>query len=145
MAFVSVTRLRLRSLRHLPAFAIGTLASSWEAARAAGFRAGYVATQGPRCFWTVTLWDDVEAMRRWRASGAHARAMPRLAGWCDEAALAHWEAGDDALPEPGTARARLAAEGRLSRVRHPSPAHAAGRLDSSEVPLRPGPRIRARR
>jgi hypothetical protein len=78
-----------------------------------------------RAFWTVTLWRDVEAMRAYRRAGAHLAAMPKLLGWCDEAAVATLE-NVDALPEPEEAARRLASEGRLSTVRHPSPAHASG-------------------
>jgi hypothetical protein len=54
------------------------------------------------------------------------RAMPRLAGWCDEAAVAHWttDAGAD-LPTIVEAHARLGAEGRLTPVDNPSAAHTA--------------------
>lgn len=87
-----------------------------------------------RTFWTVTLWRDVEAMRTYRRAGAHLAAMPKLLGWCDEAAVATL-ADVEALPEPEEAARRLVAEGRLSKVRHPSPAHASGEIfPDGEVP-----------
>jgi hypothetical protein len=78
-----------------------------------------------RAFWTVTLWRDAEAMRAYRRAGTHLAAMPKLLDWCDEAAVATL-ADVEALPEPEEAARRLAAEGRVSKVRHPSPAHAGG-------------------
>jgi len=95
--------------------------------RSDGFLGGYVAMAPRRTFWTVTLWRDVEAMRAYRRAGPHLAAMPKLLGWCDEAAVATL-ADVEALPEPEEAARRLVAEGRLSKVRHPSPAHASGEI-----------------
>lgn len=139
MVLVSVTRLRLRSLRFLPAFAWHTWASSRQARRAPGFVGGYLADQGVGTFWTVTAWEEEAAMRRYRSNAAHGRVMPRLMRWCDEAAVVHWRQDSPELPDLATARARMAAEGRLSKVRHPSPAHDARRPEPSGKALRAGP------
>jgi hypothetical protein len=145
MPFISVTRLRLRSLRFFPRFAWHTLASTRQLRRASGFLGGQFAGEGLRGFWTVTAWRDEAAMRAYRNTDAHMRAMPKLLGWCDEASVAHWSQATAALPEPATAVERMRTEGRLSKVRHPSPAHAARHLaPSSELP-RPGPRLRPAR
>jgi hypothetical protein len=76
-------------------------------------------------FWTVTLWRDLEAMRAYRRTGAHLAVMPRLLLWCDEAAVATLT-GAEALPQPEEAARRLRAEGRVSKVRHPTEAHRSG-------------------
>lgn len=131
MALVSVTRLRLRSLRFLPGFVRHTHASNRQACHAPGFLGGVLAYQGVQAFWTVTAWSDEAAMQSFRSGEAHKRAMPKLLAWCDEAAVAHWLQDGPELPDLHTARDRLLAYGRLSRVRHPSPGHAAGRLDGS--------------
>lgn len=83
-----------------------------------------VRMQGARLFWTRTLWRDTNTMRAFMRSGAHGAVMPRLMHWCDEASLVHWER--DSLPDWDEAEARLRSDGRVSRVRHPSPAHARG-------------------
>ncbi len=143
--FVSVTRLRLRSIGFLPAFAWHTWASRRQLRRAAGFVGGQLAAEGARGFWTVTGWTDEAAMRRYRNTSAHQRAMPRLLHWCDEASVAHWEQEDPALPGPAESLDRMVREGRLSKVRHPSAAHAAGliaparRLPRAAPPLGPEP------
>jgi hypothetical protein len=76
-------------------------------------------------FWTVTAWDDDAAMNAFRTSGAHGQAMPKLLDWCDEASVAHWIQPTTELPTWLAAHRRMVAEGRLSKVNHPSPAHLA--------------------
>lgn len=145
MTFISVTRLRLRSLRFFPSFAWHTAASTRQLRRAPGFVGGQFASEGLRGFWTVTAWSDESAMRAYRNTDAHMRAMPKLLGWCDEASVAHWQQAAPGLPEPAVALERMRAEGRLSKVRHPSPAHAARQIAPSPRVPRPGPRVRPAR
>ncbi len=80
-------------------------------------------------------------MRRYMTAGAHKTAMAKLMNWCDEASVVHWEQSDSALPAWLEADRRMRAEGRASKVRHPSPQHAtltfaAPRLTRSG-PIRP--------
>ena len=140
MALISVTRLRLRSLWFLPAFARHTWASTRQVQRATGFQDGQLAVEGIRGFWTVTAWSDEAAMRQYRNTDAHMRAMPKLLHWCDEASVVHWQQDSAALPSIVEALERMVAEGRLSKVRHPSPEHAAKQI-APERTLRPGPRL----
>ena len=79
-------------------------------------------------YWTLTVWRDTAAMKAFMTSGAHLKAMPKLLEWCDEAAVSHWQQESEALPRWAEAEEHLAREGRLSKVRNPSPAHAAGKL-----------------
>jgi hypothetical protein len=145
LVFVSVTRLRLRSLRFFPVFAWHTWASTRQLRRAPGFVSGQLAGEGSRGYWTITGWTNEAAMRRYRNTDAHQRAMPKLLRWCDEASVAHWKQDDPALPGPAEALDRMVREGRLSKLRHPSLAHAAGqiaparRVPQAGLPLRPGP------
>ena len=48
--------------------------------------------------------------------------MPKLLNWCNEAALTHWLQDSSELPDWKEAHRRLVAEGRRSKVKHPSPA-----------------------
>jgi hypothetical protein len=123
---VSITRLRVRHWRFLPGFAFHAWRSTRQARSAPGFRAGALANGPGLAFWTITAWDDEAALRAYRNSGAHRRAMPRLLDWCDEASYVHWQQDDATLPTPEAAFARLRDDGKLSKVRRPSPAHAAG-------------------
>lgn len=126
MPFISVTRLRVRSVRFLPAFALHTLRSRAQVRRAPGFQGGSLLADREWTFWTVTAWDGQDSMRRFMATGAHRAAMPRLLDWCDEASVAHWTQPDGAaLPSWAEADRRMREGGRPSKVRRPSPRHAA--------------------
>jgi hypothetical protein len=125
---VSVTRLRLRGVRDVPAFFWYNFVSKRQVVRTVGFCGGRVLIDAHRTFWTLTAWEDERAMKAFRASGAHARVMPRLLHWCDEAAYAHWIPADYKLPQWQEAYERLVSEGRLSRVANPSANHVARRF-----------------
>jgi hypothetical protein len=125
LMLASVTRLRVRSLRFVPAFVWKTYRSQRQVVRAPGFLGGRLLIDAGLTFWTLTVWDSEQAMKRFRGYGPHAAAMPRLVEWCDEAAYAHWASPGATVPTWPEAHERLVAEGRLSRVAHPSPNHEA--------------------
>ena len=141
MALISVTRLRLRSLRYFPPFVWYALTSARQAQRARGFLDGLLAGEKIRAFWTITAWSDEAAMRAYRNTDAHRRAMPKLLNWCDEASVVHWQQDDPDLPDMREASRRMVAEGRPSKVNHPSPAHAARQIAVPQPP-RAGTRLR---
>lgn len=123
MAFNSITRLRLRSFFTLPAFLREAQASAAQAGRSAGFISGALLAEGRMVFWTRTAWESEDAMKAYRDSAEHRAVMPKLVDWCDEASVAHWE-GEPASDWDAIYK-RMAAEGRLSRVRRPTAAHTA--------------------
>jgi len=142
MPFVAITRLRLRGYRFLPAFGWHSLKSALQAERARGFLGGALSADPFRLtYWTVTVWESEAAMRAFRASGDHQRVMPRLAEWCDEASVAHWEQEDASVPAADEVLRRMVAGGRASRLNHPSPDHAAGRIAADGRPPRRGSRL----
>jgi hypothetical protein len=120
MPLVSITRLRVRSFRYLPAFLLGSLRSACEAKTASGNLAVSVLSDANLAFWTRTLWTDERAMRAFMFAPAHRRVMPKLLQWCDEAAVTHWL--QDSLEPPSwqEVHRRLRHEGRTSKVDHPS-------------------------
>jgi quinol monooxygenase YgiN len=126
MPFSSITRLRVRSLRYLPEFLWRALSSVRQARSSDGCLFADVRREVKLTFWTRTVWRDEASMRAFMTHGAHRKVMPKLLDWCDEAAVVHWEEASSALPEWSEAEARMRAEGRVSRVRHPSPAHTRG-------------------
>lgn len=139
MALVAVTRLRLRSGRFFLPFLWYTLRSYFQCRAADGNLAAMTRRFGG-AYWTLTAWRDKAAMRAYMTSGAHRDAMPRLQHWCDEASVGQWEQAWEqesaTLPEWTAAEHRLRTEGRLSVVKHPSPAQVSGAtLGSSQNPV----------
>jgi hypothetical protein len=90
MPLVSITRLRVRSFRYLPAFAVQAFRSARQAKNAPGNLAVSLLKDSHFTFWTRTLWSDEAAMRAFMIVGAHRHVMPHLLQWCDEAAVVHW-------------------------------------------------------
>lgn len=131
--FASVTRLRVRSLRYVPAFLWITFLSQRQVARAPGFLGGRLLMDAGWTFWTLTTWESERAMKAFRGAEPHARAMPRLVEWCDEASYAHWISAEGFVPSWLEGYEHLVSEGRLSRVAHPSPSHEARRLARPRV------------
>jgi len=140
MPVVSVTRLHLGSVWSLPGFLVYTLASWRQVRRSPGFITGWLTNDSERAFWTSTVWRSADAMRAYRNSGAHVKAMPKLRRWCDEASFVHWEQGEDTAPAPGVAYDRLAREGKLSKVSAPSARQEAGETVGRVKPP-PGQRL----
>ena len=125
MPFLSLTRLRIRSIRFLPQFGLHAMRSIAQVRKAPGFTRGALLPDHDWTFWTFTAWESQEAMRQYMITGAHQRAMPQLLHWCDEASVAHWEQTEAALPSWEEADQRMRTIGRISKVLHPSPNHAA--------------------
>jgi hypothetical protein len=128
MPFVSVTRLRVRSWRYLPGFLFDAIVSARQAARTQGNLAVMLLRDVNNTWWTSTSWDVEPAMRNFMLAKPHGPAMRKLLEWCDEAALVHWSQPEPALPSWAEAHRRMQAEGRTSKVLHPSPDHLAFRI-----------------
>jgi hypothetical protein len=124
MPFISITRLRVRSIRFLPYFVLYTYRSLRQVKTSFGFQGGGLLADRSWTFWTMTAWDSQESMRGFMATGSHRAAMPRLLEWCDEASVVHWDQAQTALPSWTEADQRMRASGRVSKVRNPSPQHA---------------------
>ena len=124
MVFVSLTRLRIRSVRFVPGFFLYALRSERQVRKAQGFINAALLADRSWTFWTMTAWDSQESMRAFMTSGAHKQAMPHLLHWCDEASVAHWTQPDATLPTWSEADTRMRESGRASKVNHPSRQHA---------------------
>ena len=125
MPVVSITRLRVRSWRYLPAFAFQTLRIARQAARADGSLRVKLLRNSGNTFWTGTTWSSEASMKAFMLAPPHGPTMRKLLDWCDEASLVHWTQEADALPSWQDAHQRLQRDGRPSKVRHPSRAHGA--------------------
>lgn len=123
MAFVSVTRLRLRSLHYLPLFLVDAIQSLQQAKQAPGNFKAITRTQWKLVFWTMTVWESEAAMRSYMRSGAHGQSMPKLQVWCDEGSVVHWQQEGTELPNWTMAEQRMRTQGRFTPLVHPSAAH----------------------
>jgi hypothetical protein len=129
MVHVSLTRLRIRSIRFLPSFFLHAIRANNQVKAATGFLAGALLPDRHWTFWTMTAWDSPESMRAYMVSGSYKQAMPHLLHWCDEASVAHWSQPDSTLPTWEEADRRMRETGRPSKVNHPSPNHATMNYD----------------
>jgi Domain of unknown function (DUF3291) len=118
--FISVTRLRLRSIWYLPLFAFQAGRSRKQAEASRGCLGARVRKSQGLAFWTLTFWQDAQCMHEFRAQPPHSKVMPKLAQWCDEAAVAHWAQVSEDFPDWKSASERLRTTGRLLRVLRPS-------------------------
>ncbi len=132
MAFISVTRLRVRSFGYLLQFVWGTLKSARQAERSSGFLGGRLLRNAKNTFWTITAWKNETAMNVYRTGGAHRSVMPKLLNWCDEAAVVHWNQESSELPSWQEAHQRMVKEGKPSKVNYPSPAQASNHIPMPE-------------
>jgi hypothetical protein len=123
MALVSVTRLRVRSLRYLLPFIFFSVRALRQAKNSQGNLSASVLRDADKTFWTRTVWTTESAMKSFMLAGPHQQVMRRLLEWCDEAALVHWEQETPQEPDWHEAHRKLQRDGRRSKVNHPSPAH----------------------
>lgn len=126
MIFISITRLRLRSVWYLLPFMRTNQTALRQLKRESNFIKGKLLIDRKLTFWTMTAWASDGDMRAYRNSGAHLRVMPKLITWCNEAHVAHWSQETDTLPDWHEAYRRITApDARVSKVRHPSKHHLA--------------------
>lgn len=135
MVFISATRLHVRTWTGKVALLWHTMRIARQAKRSPGFLGGCLGGDAEGGAWTVTQWQSEAEMRSFRNSGAHMRAMPQLLDLCDEASFGHWtEEQPEAPATMEEAYRRVKSSGRISKVRHPSPAHAGGSTVGVSVP-----------
>ena len=78
MPFISVTRLKVRSLRYLPSFLWQTLKVASQARHSPGFLGGRILREANNVFWTVTAWEDEEAIRSALRNRLHTDGVKRF-------------------------------------------------------------------
>jgi heme-degrading monooxygenase HmoA len=120
-----VTRLHITSRWRLPQFMFHSLRSIGQARRSRGYLGGWTSNDQEGGYWTATVWEDADAMRAFRNSGAHLQAMPALLRLSDQASFTHFEQAAADPPTPDDAYEHLRSNGRLSKVAAPSAAHLA--------------------
>ena len=142
MPVISVTRLRVRSWRFLPAFLFASLRISRQARRAEGNLAVKLLRDRRNAYWTCTSWESEAAMKEFMLTPPHGPAMRKLLEWCDEAALVHWTEESEELPSWTEAHRRMLRWGRLSKVNHHSDAQKAFRIDEPDESSRSQMRLK---
>lgn len=138
LVFVSVTRLRVRSLLYLPAFLWNVGLTVRQIVNTPGFLGGQLLRDANQTYWTLTAWEAQAAMKIYRNSGAHRNVMPHIQDWCDEASIAHWQQQDSNFPSWAEIHHRLVTTGYLTKLSKPSLAHLERRIpepQSSQVAL----------
>jgi hypothetical protein len=78
MGVLSMTRIKLRSIRLLPPFLAQQEAAVKQLRSARGFIKGKALIDTSLATWTLVLWDGAEDMRAYYLSGAHRELMPKL-------------------------------------------------------------------
>ena len=131
MPIVSVTRLHLRSGRFLLSFLWYTIRSGRQARRTPGNLGVKLRKTNGLAFWTLSMWQTVEAMKRFMFALPHREAMRKLPHWCDEASFGDWELNTTEWPLWDQAAEKLRTSGRLAKVLHPSEPQKAGRIETS--------------
>ncbi len=127
MYTVSITRLRVRSIFLMPLFTYHAIRTSTQVQKSEGVIGADTRFEKNNVVWTKTIWSDESAMKKYRGSGAHQIAMRILSEMCSEASVARWQQESPELPNWEEAHRRMLTEGKQSKVKHPSPLHAAGR------------------
>ena len=120
MPFISITRLRVKSLFFLFSFIRANEASVKELESSSGLLMGKELIDKKLTFWTITLWEDEDSITKFRGSLSHRNAMQHLPKWCNEASYHHWFQEENECPNWTTISDKLYSEGKLSKVRNPS-------------------------
>lgn len=127
MYTVSITRLRVRSIFYMPMFLLHAMRTGSQAQNADGVLGVETRFEKNNVVWTKTIWNDETQMKKYRGSGAHQIAMRMLSEMCSEASVARWQQESADLPTWEEAHSRILTEGKLSKVKYPSPLQVAGK------------------
>jgi hypothetical protein len=132
MPFVSITRLKVKSILYLISFMRANEASVKQLQITPGFLSGKELVDKGLTFWTLTIWEDGDKMKTFRNSVAHRNAMQKLPFWCSEASYFHWTEESGVMPDWATASAKLMEEGKITKVRNPT----SNQLSNSFPPIK---------
>jgi hypothetical protein len=103
---IVATELHVRSFLYFFEFAITSARSMKQAKKSPGCIYAAANNKGWRIGYTLTAWENKEAMLRFRNIGAHKTAMSKIRKLSHQYKTLHWES--DASPNWEEARTRLA-------------------------------------
>lgn len=121
-AFVMASRFEVRSLRDVPRFFLRSLAA-WQQVRSApgAYGASLVAQPLKRTFWTLSAWEDKQALYTYAKTEPHRSIMTGLRSTTSGSVFTFWEIPAAELPLDWTdARRRLAEQERADAGGGPS-------------------------
>jgi heme-degrading monooxygenase HmoA len=113
-AFVMASRLEVRSLKDVPRFFLRSLAA-WKQVRSApgAYGASLIAEPLKRTFWTLSAWEDRQALYTYARTEPHKSVMTGLRSTMNRSVFTFWETPTASLPiDWSDARDRLAAQER---------------------------------
>lgn len=123
MPYLSMTRLKLRSLRHLPHFSLHTARVVRQVQRTPGFIDGQIMFALELSAWTVVLWESDAAIRTYFTNGVHGRGQSYIYVWASEANHAHVAVDHLELPSWEEVARSLSEIGRFLTIPYPSQNH----------------------
>jgi hypothetical protein len=132
---LSITRLKLRSVRLLPQFLNTIHKIRIHAEGSGGLLDMYLAIDRRLAFWTLTVWKNQASMQQFVGSGAHMIAMQYLRDWCSEAALKGMAWKSDRTPDLAEASLILSQDAHFSTLNFPNLAHQTKQLPTTAKPL----------
>lgn len=136
MPYLTITRLKVKSVRQLPAFIRANQPTFDQVVRSDGFLAGKALVDFSGAAWTQTLWETSEHMKAFYFSGAHRKLMGRLNEFACEASTRSLELPDAHLPSWWAACKLLQQEARYSAaLREPTSMHQKQQTPSLWFPL----------
>ncbi|MFK0284694.1 DUF3291 domain-containing protein [Streptomyces sp. NPDC090499] len=109
-AFVMASRLEVRSLKDVPRFFARSLAAWKQVTGAPGaYGASLIAEPLKRTFWTLSAWEDKDALYRYARTEPHKSVMTGLRPTTKGSVFTFWQVPAAELPIDWTdARRRLA-------------------------------------
>jgi hypothetical protein len=103
---IAATELHVRSFWHFFEFAVTSARSMKQAKGSAGCLYATAGNKGWRIGYTLTAWENKEAMIHFRNTGSHKKAMSKIRKLSHQYKTLHWDS--DLPPNWDEARNRLA-------------------------------------
>ncbi|MER6563737.1 DUF3291 domain-containing protein [Streptomyces sp. NPDC001027] len=113
-AFVMASRFEVRSFKDVPRFFLRSLAAWKQVSGAPGaYGASLIAQPLKRTFWTLSAWEDKDALYTYARTEPHRSIMTGLRPTMKDSTFAFWQTPAADLPVDWTdARRRLAEQSR---------------------------------
>jgi quinol monooxygenase YgiN len=124
MPVIVVTRLRLKDHSVEEEFYDAALAVMEQVNGTDGSLGSDALADENNVWWTLTAWQDRDAVQAFVNTEPHLSTMAMVDEWCDEATFVYWEQSTPDLPDWQTSFNRLVEDGQPASLTHASEAHA---------------------